>query len=306
MMPDLAIKQSTHHLMTSQTKRFQYVAALFASGTFFLSAATADEQLAGRACRSVHWGYETAPSTAFYNEVTIDRTAPGTYFCVCGFNKGYYGLQELVDGKHLLIFSVWDPGKQDDPNSVQDEERVKLLFRDEAVRVGRFGGEGTGGQSFFDYPWQVGTTYRLAVTARVNDRWTEFSGWFFVPEEMKWRRLVTFATLAGGKSLDGGYSFVEDFRRNGESAKLTRSAKFGNGWLQTIDKGWRPVTTARFTADGNPSTNINATVRGGRFLLTTGGDATNDDLPLRSRVELPTTPDAAPPDDLRSLLSPGT
>lgn len=291
--------------MTSQTTLFRCIAAWVFSVSFVVNSTTADEKLAGRACRSVHWGYETSPSTAFYNEVTIDRTAPGTYFCVCGFNKGYYGLQELADGKRLLIFSVWDPGKQDDPNSVKDSERVKLLYRDEAVRVGRFGGEGTGGQSFFDYPWQIGTTYRLLVTSRVDDRRTEFSGWFFVPEEKKWRKLVTFATLASGKPMDGGYSFVEDFRRNGESAKLTRSARFGNGWLQTLDQGWRPVTTARFTADGNPATNINATVRAGRFLLSTGGDVTSDDLPLRSRVELPTTADAAPPDDVRSLLSSG-
>jgi len=286
--------------MASLTSRLRY-ASIFYGGILFLASATADENLAGRACRSVHWGYETSPSTAFYNEVTIDRTAPGTYFCVCGFNKGYYGLQELADGKRLLIFSVWDPGKQDDPNSVNDEERVKLLYRDEAVRVGRFGGEGTGGQSFFDYPWQTETTYRLLVTARVDGRWTEFSGWFFVSEDNKWRRLVTFATLAGGKSLDGGYSFVEDFRRNGESAKLTRTARFGNGWLQTVDQAWRPVTTARFTADGNPATNINGAVRAGRFLLSTGGNVTNDDLPLRARVELPTTKDAAPPNDVRRL-----
>jgi hypothetical protein len=270
----------------------------------FLAPAPADENLAGRACRSVHWGYETSPSTAFYNEVTIDRTAPGTYFCVCGFNKGYYGLQELADGKHLLIFSVWDPGKQDDPNSVNDEQRVKLLYRDDAVRVGRFGGEGTGGQSFFDYDWKLGATYRLLVTARVDGRWTEFSGWFFVPEDKQWRKLVTFATLAGGKALDGGYSFVEDFRRNGESAKLTRTAQFGNGWLQTLDKDWRPITTARFTADGNPATNINATVRAGRFLLSTGGDVKNDDLPLRTRVELPAVKDADPPADMAAICDP--
>lgn len=262
----------------------------------------ADERLKDVACRSVHWGYETPPSIAFYNEVTIDRSAPGTYFCVCGFNRGYYGLQELADGKKLLIFSVWDPGQGDDPNAVKAEDRVKLLFHDEAVRVGRFGGEGTGGQSFFDFDWKLGETYRLMVTAKPDAPWTEFTGWFYVPEEKKWRRLVTFATRTGGTPLGGGYSFVEDFRRNRESTNLTRTARFGNGWFYAVDKRWKPLSAGRFTADANPVTNINADVRRGLFLLTTGGEVTNDDLPLRTRVELPVAADAAPPDDLRRLI----
>src|SRR5437879_9986561 len=117
-----------------------------------------DERLAGIAARSVHLRYPAPEGTAFYNEVTVDREAPGTYFCVCGFNQGYFGIQELADAKKLLLFSVWDPGKQNDPAAVAEEQRVKLLYRDERVRVGRFGNEGTGGQAFFDYTWQPGTT----------------------------------------------------------------------------------------------------------------------------------------------------
>lgn len=89
--------------------------------TMNVAVVRADEKLAGIACRSVHWGYPGPAATAFYNEVTIDESAAGTYFCVCGFNKGYYGLQELADGKHLLIFSVWDPGAE---RSERGEERA--------------------------------------------------------------------------------------------------------------------------------------------------------------------------------------
>jgi hypothetical protein len=48
--------------------------------------ATADEKLAGQACRSVHLQLKAPAGTAFYNEVVVDQSAPGTYFCVCGFN----------------------------------------------------------------------------------------------------------------------------------------------------------------------------------------------------------------------------
>src|SRR6187551_718636 len=128
--------------------------------------ASADEKLKGIACRSVHLQYSAPQGTAFYNEVNVEQSAPGTYFCVCGFNKGYFGMQELANGKKLVIFSVWDPGAQNDPKTVVDDQRVKMLHKDDAVRVGRFGNEGTGGQSFFDYDWKDGETYRYFVTAK--------------------------------------------------------------------------------------------------------------------------------------------
>lgn len=268
----------------------------------------ADEKLAGIACRSVHWQYEAPAATAFYNEVTIDRTAPGTYFCVCGFNKGYYGLQELADGKRLAIFSVWDPGGRNDPNAVAEDQRVKLLHQGGGVRVGRFGNEGTGGQSFFDFDWKVGETYRLLVVARPSaalepiGAWTEFAGYLYLPEAERWQHLVTFATRTDLKTLGGYYSFVEDFRRNRESTKHARVARFGNGWVRTADAMWRPITKARFTADSNPATNVNAALRDGRFLLATGGDVTNADLRLREATDASATAaERRPPRDLPAL-----
>lgn len=141
-----------------------------------------DESLKGIACRSVHLAYTTVESTAFCLDVTVDSSASGSYFMVCGWDAGYFGLQELGNNKKLVLFSVWDPHEQDDPNSVPEEKRVKTVYKDEQVRVGRFGGEGTGGQSFFDYDWKVGETYRFLVQAKkVGDR-SEYSGHFFVPE----------------------------------------------------------------------------------------------------------------------------
>src|SRR5262245_28017825 len=65
--------------------------------------ASADEKLAGLACRSVHLGYSAPAGTAFYNEVIVDKSAPGTYFCVCGFNHGYFGIQQIDDKKKVAI-----------------------------------------------------------------------------------------------------------------------------------------------------------------------------------------------------------
>ncbi|MFO0824401.1 MAG: DUF3472 domain-containing protein, partial [Gemmataceae bacterium] len=249
------------------------------------SSLQADEKLKGIACRSVHLGYTAPEGVAFYNEVTVEQSAPGTYFCVCGWNKGYFGIQEVGNGKKLAIFSVWDSG-QNDPKKVDEEKRVKLLHKDEKVRIGRFGGEGTGGQSFFDYDWKIGETYRFMVTAKPNGDRTEYAGYFFVPEDKAWKHLVTFSTITGGKNLGGYYSFVEDFKRDKVSTTKTRSAQFGNQWVKTTKGEWQAVTKARFTGDSNPVTNINAGMKDGRFFLTTGGDIKNSDAKLNDSMQL--------------------
>lgn len=242
---------------------------------------SADERLKGIACRSVHLGYPAAEGVAFYNEITPLQSAGGTYFAVCGWSKGYYGIQEKGDGKKVLIFSVWDPGSQNDPKTVKDEDRVKLLHKDPAVRVGRFGNEGTGGQSFYDFDWKTGETYRFLVKAKpAGEGRSEYAGYFFHPEAKEWKHLVSFSTPSK-TLLKGYYSFIEDFRRNKVSTTKTRSALFGNGWVQAKEDGpWVQLTQARFTADANPVMNISAKVDGNQFWLGTGGELTNSDVKL--------------------------
>ena len=251
----------------------------------FVGKSSGDESLRGIACRSVHLGYPAPAGTAFYNEVTIDQSAEGTYFCVNAFNMGYCGLQELAKGKKVLIFSVWDPGNQNDPKAVKEEQRVKLLHKDPAVRIGRFGNEGTGGQSFLDLDWKLGETYRVLITARPDGERTAYSCHFFDPQTQGWRHLATFSTLAKGKLLEGCYSFVEDFRRNRVSATQARAARFGNGWLKATSGQWIALTKARFTADANPVTNINAGIKADQFFLITGGTTENKDAKLNGELQ---------------------
>ena len=251
-----------------------------------LATAFADEKLAGIACRSVHLQFKAPEGTAFYNEVTVEKSAEGTYFCACGFNQGYFGIQEQGKGKKVVIFSVWDPGKQDDPNSVDPEKRVKLISKDEKVRIGRFGNEGTGGQSFLDLDWKPGETYRFLVTAKVEGERTAYSAYIAPLEAKTWRHLATFSTIAKGKLVGGYYSFIEDFRRNKVSATIERRAKFGEGWVKTPDGRWLALSHAKFTADSNPARTIDAGIEGGSFFLATGGKVENAHVPLGKEMEL--------------------
>jgi hypothetical protein len=257
-------------------------------GTAFLitlATAPSDERLKGIACRSVHLSYTAPAGSAFYNEMTVDKSADGTYFMAAGWSKGYFGIQELANGKKLILFSVWDPTRGDDPKKVDEQKRVQLLYKDSSVRVQRFGGEGTGGQSFFDYDWQTGQMYRFLVTARPDGKQrTAYSGYFFVPEKQQWKHLVTFSTIASGTMLKGYYSFVEDFRRNKVSTTQERRAIFGNGWVKSSHGDWIALDKARFTADANPVLNIDAGAVMGRYFLATGGNIENKTTKLREVI----------------------
>jgi Domain of unknown function (DUF3472)/Domain of unknown function (DUF5077) len=264
-----------------------------------VGSAPAGEKLKGIACRSVHLWYSAPAGTAFYNELVVEKSASGTYFMACGWRKGYFGIQELASGKKVILFSVWDPAAGNNSAAVPPEKQVQLLHKDKAVRVGRFGNEGTGGQAFFDYRWQEKETYRFLVTAQAAgpDR-TAYGGYFYIPEIKEWKHLVTFSTLTPKHELLGGYySFVEDFRRNKVSTTQVRKAAFGNGWVKSSAGAWVSLAKARFTADANPVLNIDAGTAGPAFFLATGGTTANRTTKLRETITL-SAAGLRPPADL--------
>jgi hypothetical protein len=249
----------------------------------------AGEDVPPRAARSVHLSYVTPKCVSFYAEVTVEKAVHGSYFQVCGFNGGYFGIQELGNGKHVGIFSVWDQAKGNDPNAVENKDRVETLYVGDGVRASRFGGEGTGGHSDFDFPWKVGSTYKFFLTSRIVDGKTQYAAYIFDPEKKDWFHVATFAAPDGGKQLGGLYSFIEDFRRDTTSANEVRRAVFSNQWIADESGKWTPVTKARFTASGatwEAKDTINAGVVGSDFFLQTGGD-TVEQTKLKDVMEKP-------------------
>ncbi len=246
---------------------------LLVLGCTIVSAADTEKP---RAARSIHLGYASPEATAFYNEAIVDESVNGSYFMACGWNTGYFGIQQLGSPTNkVVIFSVLDPTKGDDAKAVPLEQRVEVLFEGEGVKVSRFGGEGTGGKSMFPHTWKLGETNRFLVEAKVEGEKTAYTGWFFLNEQRTWKKLVTFRTKTGGKPLRGLYSFVEDFRRDPKSATEVRSARFGHGWVRTLTGDWQSLAKARFTASNaktEAKETINSGVRDGWFFLTTGGE----------------------------------
>ena len=119
-----------------------------------------------------------------------------------------------LSGKRLAIFSVWDPTSGDDPSKVDPAKRVKLVEKGPKTRVGRFGGEGTGGQSFIDdLPWKEGQEVRFLLRAKAlpEEKRTAYSAWVAMPGG-PWQHIATFSTQSDGRLLKGYYAFVEDFK----------------------------------------------------------------------------------------------
>ena len=265
-------------------------------GWFFVSALTTVTAAEPRAACSIHLGYPAPDATLFYNEMTIEKSTPGSYFMAAGWNTGYFGLQELDKGRKIILFSVWDPTKGDDPNRVAAEERVECLYQADDVQIKRFGGEGTGGQCLGNFPWKLGSTYRFVVTAKTDENKTAYSGFVWLDETKQWKHLVTFRVRTGGQPLKGLYSFVEDFRRDGKSVQEVRRASFGNGWVRNTTDRWQPLLKANFTASRAPTEaleTINAGLLETKFFLQTGGETKQEaelNKPL-TRVDKPAEED---------------
>lgn len=261
--------------------------------------AAAVQDPAPRAARSVHLWWDAGEGADFYNELRVDQSVPGSYFMACGWNAGYFGMQELSGTKEprkIVLFSVWDPTKGDDPKAVPPDKRVEVVESDPDATVGRFGGEGTGAQCKYPYAWAVGERCRFLVRAAVEGDKTAYTGFFYRNDRKAWTKLATVRVTTAGRPLRGYYSFVEDFRRDGKSVGERRAARFGFGWVRTTKGEWVALAKARFTADATRLDTIEAAPADESFTLATGGETPNRTKPNASIA----LPDGArtPPADL--------
>ena len=256
-----------------------------------LSGQAADEK-PPRAARSVHLSYPAPEAELFYNELTVEQSVPGSYFMACGWDKGYFGIQQLSGSdEKVVIFSLWDPAKGDNPNAVKTEDRVEVVEQGEGVRIRRFGGEGTGAQCMAPFDWKIGETNRFLIQCKLDGDKASYTAFLWSGQKQSWWKLASFRTRSDGHALRGYYSFVEDFRRDGKSPNEMRRAAFGNGWVRTPEAKWDALSQARFTASNaswESRDNIDSGVANGRFYLATGGAITAQ-TKLHDLIKLPSS-----------------
>lgn len=254
----------------------------------FVKAQHSPAEQAARQARSVHlyYNHDSKSSQVFYIEGTVRKAYIGTYVCFIGFNAGYCGLQRLRNGEHRAIFSIWEPSDPFDfsanPDVVQEASRTRNLYYSEGVEVSRFGGEGTGGRSMMPLNWREGEKVRMAISCgKDGDHRTAYTCWIYADEFKAWFRMATFSSLVGeGKAeITNAYSFVEDFLRNVESRDHARVAEFSRLWAYD-GKQWHASSAARFSADSNALTNIDAGPAPAGFWMATGGKTENKTVKL--------------------------
>lgn len=292
----------TRKLWIKQSSRQCLVDLLLVAVTVLLHGAAVGES--PRAARSVHLWYPAPDGVMFCNEMVVDQTTSGSFFMACGWNTGYFGIQQLGDGRKIVLFSVWDPTTGDDPRAVKLEDRVECLHSAPDARIKRFGGEGTGGQCMSDFDWATSEIIRFVVTAESADNKTAYAGYLWQNKPPHWKHLVTFRTHTGGQPLRGLHSFIEDFRRDTLSAQEVRSARFGNGWVKTTNGDWQPLDEVRFTAsqaEWEARNTIDTGLENGWFRLETGGDTSNT-VSLNSTLK---RPPRTPPPNLESRFQLG-
>jgi hypothetical protein len=261
----------------------------------------------GRRGPSVHLSYATPKDASiqwFYNEVTVPegQDVQGSYFMADGFGQGYFGMQVNSPTERHILFSVWSPFQTDDPKAIPDSLRINLLRKGDGVHAGSFGNEGSGGQSYLNYMWKAGNTYHFLLKAQPGDsNRTDFTAWFYAPEEGHWRLIASFSRPQTHSWLTGLHSFLENF--DPEAGDKTRYVLFNNQWIADAPGHWTPVYRARFTGDNTARKGYRLDYAGGvldgAFFLKNAGFFSAR-VPLDTWFERPAA--ATPPDvDLTKL-----
>lgn len=230
----------------------------------------------GKRGPSVHIRPETHPAgnlEYFYSEVYIPvgQDPVGSYFMCNGFGQGYNGIQVNSATERRILFSVWSAWTTDKPSEMGN-------YRPKLVRVNNqpthrpnftyqnFGGEGSGGQSFFKYMWEAGKTYKLLTRVRPHPDQetypysTLYKAWFHNGEEWifiaEWRRIELYPEDNDGKESQphwykGAHHFLENFSPG--MGYIERYGTWDNQWFISNDREYHEVEKWYFTNDATAS-----------------------------------------------------
>lgn len=208
----------------------------------------------GRRGPSVHLSYKVSREIGnvewFYNEIRVPEGEDviGSYFMANGFKQGYFGIQVNSEKERRVLFSVWSPYETQNPDEIPEEYRINLLKKGDNVYSGKFGNEGSGGQSYFKYNWKADVTYKFLLKGiPTGDSSTIFTAYFFIPELDEWKLIASFKRPFTDTHLTNLYSFLENFITG--SGNISRYALYSNQWVRNTSGEWYELTEALFTAD---------------------------------------------------------
>lgn len=218
---------------------------------------------------SVHLKYHI-PAAAkdvewFYNEITVpkDQDKLGTYYMANGFSGGYFGMQVNSATERRVLFSIWSPFTTDDPKLIPDSMKVVLLKKGKITKTGEFGNEGSGGQSYMQYPWVAGNTYAFLIRAQPDHtkNTTVYTAYFKDKAKGDWILVASFLRPQSAVYLKGLHSFLENFSPT--MGDQDRSGNYQNQWAIDTSANWYEITGATFTVDATAKINYRKDYAGG-------------------------------------------
>ena len=156
-----------------------------------------------------------------YREVTVHKGTNSSYFMITGANvtsvEYYGGVQQIYDGRHAVIFSVWDArlkcGNIDCyPDASDTANQAKLIKGSPAATTRRFDNEGNGLSTLvYDANWQYGQKIGWLVNQEPADKGTIISAAYKLGDG-PWNYIVTYyVPKRYDIALTGGYGFIEDY-----------------------------------------------------------------------------------------------
>ena len=232
----------------------------------------------GRRGPSVHLSFTPPDQTDiayYYTELTVPSGADivGSYFMANGFTQGYFGIQVNSPEERRVLFSVWSPYQTDDPNQIPEQYRIKLLAKGPEVYTGMFGNEGSGGQSYFVFPWKSGVKYSFLSSAHPDGQGNTVFTAYFRESNGPWQLIASFLRPMTDTWYTNPHAFLENFEDH--QGYLSREVNYNTPWVFTTDQRWIPLTQAKFTTDDIGRLQYRLDFLGGirdnRFFLKNGG-----------------------------------
>ena len=216
----------------------------------------------------VEIGFNSAPASAFYSELTVRESSEGTAYAACGFSHGWLGVQELVGGKKAVVFSVssMPKSKKHAAAAVRDTQ-VRVANLGEGVRERVFADQSTVELSY-DLDWAIGESLRFIVYSQTENTETRYAAYCYLMKENRWLHLGTCSLDSGGSLLLGLHSFIGDKSADKLPGQQPRRCDVESPWILVGEK-WMPTESASTSNNVNPVAGIMVGVEGGRFVLRT-------------------------------------
>ena len=207
----------------------------------------------GRRGPSVHLTYTVPAGPNFkwmYNEVSVPLQMDpiGSYFMANGFGEGYFGMQVNSETERRILFSVWSPYVTDNPASIPEDQKIKLIKKGPQVYTGEFGNEGAGGQSYLRYPWVAGKTYQFLNSVEPDSQGnTIYTAYFKEKSAAEWILIAQFLRPKTTTWYKRPHSFVENF--DPLFGHVTRKASYINPWMVDSAGQWVELQEVKLTGD---------------------------------------------------------